>query len=257
MEFITIPLIAFAASLLTFFSGFGLGTVLLPVFAVWFSIDVAVALTAIVHLLNNIFKLILIGKHANKAVIIHFGIPAILSAFIGAAILVTVSDLAPLFTYNLFDKEFVVTPVKLVIALLIIAFTLFEIIPKFKNIQIDPKYLPLGGVLSGFFGGLSGHQGALRSAFLIRAGLTKESFIATGTVIACLIDFARIGVYSGHFTKEGFTEGIAIITLATLAAFIGAFVGSKVLKKITLEFVQNIVSVGLLFLAIALGAGII
>jgi acyl-CoA reductase-like NAD-dependent aldehyde dehydrogenase len=45
---------------------------------------------------------------------------------------------------------------------------------------MPPGYLPVGGLLSGFFGGLSGHQGALRSVFLLRAGLTKESFIATG-----------------------------------------------------------------------------
>ena len=33
---------------------------------------------------------------------------------------------------------------------------------------------------SGFFGGLSGMQGALRSAFLARAGLSKEAFVASG-----------------------------------------------------------------------------
>lgn len=39
-------------------------------------------------------------------------------------------------------------------------------------------------------------QGALRSAFLARAGLSKEVFIATGVVIAVLIDFSRIGIYA-------------------------------------------------------------
>ena len=40
--------------------------------------------------------------------------------------------------------------------------------------------------MSGFLGGLSGHQVALRSAFLIKCGLTKESFLGSGIVIACL-----------------------------------------------------------------------
>lgn len=48
--------------------------------------------------------------------------------------------------------------------------------------MFPPHWLPLGGLLSGFFGGLSGNQGALRSAFLLKAGLSKEAFIATGTV---------------------------------------------------------------------------
>jgi hypothetical protein len=37
--------------------------------------------------------------------------------------------------------------------------------------------------LSGFFGGLSGHQGAFRRAFLIKP-LTKKSFLATKVVIS-------------------------------------------------------------------------
>lgn len=257
MDFFVIPLVAFVASLLTFFSGFGLGTILLPIFAFWFPIDLSVALTAVVHFMNNIFKLVLLGKHASKTVVIRFGIPAVISAFVGAAILHRVSDLKPLLNYEIFSKTIEVTPVKLTIAILMIAFTLFEIIPRLKNLQVGPKYLSVGGVLSGFFGGLSGHQGALRSAFLIRVGLTKESFIATGTVIACLIDLTRIGVYSGHFSKQGFSEGTAITISATLAAFLGAYVGNKVLHKVTVGTVQALVSIGLCVLAIALGMGII
>jgi len=257
MDFIVIPLAAFVASLLTFFSGFGLGTILLPVFAIWFPIDVSVALTAVVHFLNNIFKLVLVGKHANKIIVITFGVPAVLSAFAGAVILVRVSDFKPILTYEMFNRVLEVTPLKLTIAILMIAFTLFEIIPQLKNLQIDPKYLSVGGVLSGFFGGLSGHQGALRSAFLIRVGLTKESFIATGTVIACLIDFARIGIYFDHFSKEGFSDGIAITIATTLSAFTGAYIGSKVLQKVTMGTVQALVSFGLSLLAFALGIGLI
>ena len=62
--------------------------------------------------------------------------------------------------------------------------------------------LPLGGILSGFFGGLSGHQGALRSAFLIKAGLSKESFIVTGIVVSMFIDFTRLSVYASKITKN-------------------------------------------------------
>ena len=47
-------LVALAASLLSFFSGFGLGTLLLPAFAVVAPLDVAVAATAVVHLANNL-----------------------------------------------------------------------------------------------------------------------------------------------------------------------------------------------------------
>jgi hypothetical protein len=44
MEFVVIRVVALLASLLTFFSGFGLGTILLPIFALFFPADIAVAL---------------------------------------------------------------------------------------------------------------------------------------------------------------------------------------------------------------------
>ena len=59
MEIILICLAAFLASLLTFFSGFGLGTILMPVFALFFPLEMAIALTGVVHLLNNLFKMYL------------------------------------------------------------------------------------------------------------------------------------------------------------------------------------------------------
>ena len=59
---------------LTLVSGFGLGTLLLPAFAVFFPIDAAVAMTAVVHLLNNLFKLALLGRQADRGVILRFGV---------------------------------------------------------------------------------------------------------------------------------------------------------------------------------------
>lgn len=45
MEIIIICLAAFFTAVLTFFSGFGLRTVLAPVFSIFFPVDVAIALT--------------------------------------------------------------------------------------------------------------------------------------------------------------------------------------------------------------------
>ena len=120
MEFLVIPVVALFTSLLTFFSGFGLGTMLLPAFAVFFPINIAVALTAIVHLLNNIFKFTLIGKYASKGVILRFGLVAVLASFIGAQVLSRLTELNPLFSYHLFESSFAITPVKLIVSVMII-----------------------------------------------------------------------------------------------------------------------------------------
>jgi len=257
MEIIVICLAAFLTAILTFFSGFGLGTILMPVFAIFFPIDIAIALTGLVHFSNNLFKLSLVGKNSDKEVLLRFGIPAIIASFAGAWLLLRITKMPSLLEYHLWNKNFEITPVKLVIAILLIIFSVLEILPSVQKIQFNRNKLVLGGVLSGFFGGLTGIQGAIRSAFLIKSGLTKEAYIATGVVIACLVDFTRLSVYASRFKGANLREHLILIIGATLAAITGAFIGNKLLKKITLRFIQVLVAIMLFLIAIALGAGVI
>jgi uncharacterized membrane protein YfcA len=155
------------------------------------------------------------------------------------------------------EKQFHITPIKLVIAVLLLFFSLFEVIPRFQKIQFGKNKLMLGGILSGFFGGLAGIQGALRSAFLIKAGLSKEAYIATGVVIASLVDITRLTVYAERFTTAGLHENIGLIISAVASAILGAVIGKKLLKKITLQFVQVFVAFLLILIALALGMGLI
>jgi uncharacterized protein len=247
MEYLIICIVALLGSGLTLFSGFGLGTILLPVFGLFFPIEIAVILTAIVHFLNNILKLILFGKKANKNVVLKFGIPAILFAFLGAYLLKLLTEMQLLFSYSISEKVFEIMPLKLIIGILLMIFALFDFIPKFKNLEFDKKYLSLGGVLSGFFGGISGHQGALRSAFLIRTNLSKEAFIATGVIIACLVDVSRLSIYLPEIVGGKTPLNYKLIGAATLSAFLGVYFGNKLLKKTTIKSLQAIVAV-LLFI---------
>lgn len=256
MSYLVICLTAFLASGLTLFSGFGLGTLLLPAMAIFFPIDIAIALTAIVHLLNNLFKFALLGRHADKVTVLRFGLPAVLAALIGARLLLWLSHLPPLLTYQFFGLQLQVMPVKLVVACLMVFFALFELIPRLAALSVERKYLPLGGLLSGFFGGLSGHQGALRSVFLLKAGLRKESFIATGVVITLMVDIPRIVVYSASFPLLQ-NDGVPMLVAAVLAAFSGAFIGNRLLEKVTLRAIQIIVALMLLGIAAALALGLI
>ncbi|MBE9489549.1 MAG: sulfite exporter TauE/SafE family protein [Bacteroidetes bacterium] len=257
MDYVIICIVAFLASILTFFSGFGLGTILLPVFALFFPIEVAIALTGVVHFFNSIFKLILVGKNASKKVLIYFGIPAVIFAFIGAYILINITDLNPLYTYVIGERNFEITPVKLIISILLIVFAIIELSPFIKQLKFEKKHLPFGGILSGFFGGLSGHQGALRTAFLINAGLTKETFIGTAVVISCFVDFSRLSVYTTRILNSGLDDNITLILCATLSAISGAVIGNKLLKKITLDFIQKLVAILLVLISLALGIGLI
>jgi len=259
MDYLLIAAIALLASGLTLFSGFGLGTILMPVFALFFPVPAAIAATAIVHLANNLFKLALVGRSADWRVVVLFAIPAALAAIIGAGVLVVFSQLPALGEYALFDRSFEILPLKLIIGALIAGFALLELSPAFAAIALPPRYLPLGGLLSGLFGGLSGNQGAFRSAFLIKSGLTKEAFVGTGVVSAVIVDSVRLSIYGLSFYTASFEalprELAGLVMTATLAAFAGAFVGARLLGKVTLRAVKIIVAVCMIGLGTALAAG--
>lgn len=248
---------AFLASLLTLFSGFGLGTLLMPVVAIFFPITVAVALTAFVHLLNNMFKLAALWHDVDWPVSLKFGIPALIATIPGALILTSLEKLRTLASYQAFGLDATITPVKLAVGLLLILFAFAEWFSFAKKVNISAKYLPWGGVLSGFFGGLSGHQGAFRSAFLLHAGLNPRQFIATNAVIASLVDITRLAVYGMNLTLLMEQVDTSLIIAATAAAFAGVMAGKIGIHKVTIGMIQKLVAIMLLSLGVLLAAGII
>lgn len=257
MEIAIISITAFLVAILTFFSGFGLGTILTPVFMIFFPVELAIALTGVVHFFNNVFKLFLVGKNANKEILLRFGIPAVFAAILGSLILLNISDLSPLFSYNIFEKHIQVYPVKFIVSILLIIFASIDLIPYFGNLQFDKKHLQLGGFLSGFFGGLSGNQGALRTAFLIKVGLSKEAFVGTAVVVSIFVDFTRLSIYSTRFVESDLINNFTLVLFATLSGILGSYIGNKLLKKITLRFIQISVAIMLIIISVALGAGLI
>ena len=250
--------VALGASLLTFFSGFGLGTLLLPAFALVFPLEVAVAATAVVHLANNLAKGGLVGRFADWAVVARFGIPAVVAAFAGAGLLLLLQG-HRLASYDL-GGERDVTAVGLIVGLLITAFALFELLPRLRDWTVDRRWLPLGGALSGFFGGLSGHQGALRSTFLTKVLPTAKAFVATGTLCAILVDVARLLVYAGRYVDDAdaLDQGEWwLVAGATAMALAGAVIGSRLLPKATIGGVRVLVGSLLLVLGPAIAAGLV
>jgi uncharacterized membrane protein YfcA len=257
MSLVVVCAVALLASCLTFFSGFGLGTLLLPAFALFYPIEQAVALTAVVHFLNGLFKLALVGRHAQLRTVLVFGVPAIVASFAGAWALLWLSDIEPLASYSFLGRDLRVMPAKLVVGVLLLLFSLAEVLPRFREVSFPPRYFAFGGLLSGFFGGLAGMQGALRSAFLARAGLSKEAFVATGVVIACLIDISRLSVYAQTFFSETTPLDHVVLVAAVLSAFAGAVLGNRYLKKMTMKLMQRIVAVMLVGVALALISGLL
>ncbi len=262
MSYLIICTVALAVSGLTLFSGFGLGTLLMPVFALFFPVEVAVGATAMVHLANNLLKAALFGKQADLGIVARFAIPAAFAAMLGALLLNQLSAMPPIIHYYLGTHLFTITWLKSAFAVLIMGFALAELWPGLKNLSFSARYIPIGGIISGFFGGLSGHQGALRTAFLLRAGLSKERLIGTMILSAIVVDISRMLVYGTTFFARDFAVmqaggGFGLVAAGSLAAFLGTFTASRFLKKMTLHSVQTLVGVLLLLLALALGTGLL
>lgn len=240
-------------STLTLFSGFGLGTLLMPVMALFFPIELSILLTAIVHLFNNLFKLTLFYKNIHWKTIIRFAPTAILGAWLGSILLTFVGQLNRdiIVPYTNTTTNFV----NLIIGFLLLIFALLEWSPENKRPSFDKRWLPLGGILSGFFGGLSGHQGALRSAFLIRTQLSKESIIATGIIIATFIDLTRMSQYVQNMDRNIFTDHSKVLLFAIVCSSAGVILGKKYMGSITLPLLQKIIAIGLILFSICLMIG--
>jgi uncharacterized membrane protein YfcA len=258
-DFAVIALVALLASGLTLYSGFGLGTLLLPAFALFLPAPAAVAATATVHLLNNIFKGGLVGQEAHWPTLLRFGLPAIPAAILGAYALGRLSTL-PAFRWTFLGYSFEPSAAGVVIGCLMIAFAILELQPWFQRLSAPPRLMSVGGALTGFLGGLTGQQGALRSMFLLKSGLAPERFIATGVLIAIMIDISRLPTYVATFATGAFAlspHELQLVAAGTMSAFVGAWLGARFLKKATLGVVRLIVATLMLFIGAGLIAGVI
>ena len=258
VDVLLIAIVSAAASALTLYSGFGLGTILLPAFALFFPAPLAVAATGIVHLLNNLFKVALVGRRADWRIVLRFGLPAVPAAIAGALLLTWLGETPRLFEWTAGGRVFGPTGAGVTIGALMILFAFLELQPWFQRLAAPPRLLPAGGLLTGFVGGLTGQQGALRSMFLLRCRLTPDRFIATGVLIAVLVDLSRLPAYAAGFGSAAFGAGEwRLIALATACAFAGAWLGTRYMKKVTNGIVRGIVA-GLMFaIGAALLAGVI
>lgn len=262
MDYLVVCLVALVASGLTLLSGFGLGTLLLPAFALFFEPAVAVAATAVVHLFNSLFKLAAVGRHADLRVVARFGVPAVFAAAAGAGLLLVLGGREPIFSYELAGTR-AVTPAGLVLGVMILVFGLLEASPRFQRVEFGRRAMPVGGLLSGFFGGVSGHQGALRSAFLVRAGLDKRAFIGTTAAISALVDVTRLAVYFLGFSL--FARGVGglgaehapLVAAGCLAALVGVVVGARLVKKVTMHAIRLLVSALLVLTGLGMASGLI
>jgi uncharacterized membrane protein YfcA len=258
MTYLLVGLVSFGASVVTVFSGFGLGSLLVALFVILFPVDVAVSAAAVVHLFHNLLKSTLFFRRAEPRIVIRFGLPAVVFAFVGAFMLSRLAEGSVRATWEIGDRTAVITPLKVLMGSMIAGFALLDLVPRLERLRPGERWLPVGGILSGFFGGLSGHQGAFRAAFLSQLDLKPEAYVGTQAVLALMVDVARLlvygaALYAGHMSMVAGPGQWSVVGVAVVSAAAGVLLGWRYLHKTTLAGLRKLIG-GLL---LAVGCGLV
>ena len=113
----------------------------------------------------------------------------------------------------------------------------------------------LGGALSGFFGGLVGNQGGIRTAAMLGFDVDKRQFVATTTAVALLIDMARVPVYLVLEWAQ-LSRMWPTIAVATAGVVGGTLFGETLLARVPQGRFRAVVGALLLMLGVSFLIGL-
>ena len=196
-------------------TGFGTSTIMVPILSLFFPIPETLLFVGIIHWFGDIWKMVFFKKGWNFKLILLFGIPGIIASFWAARLPLTLPEILLQRSLGVF-------------LILYVAFLFYK--PSWKLKASNPSAL-LGGTLSGFFAGIFGVGGAIRSTFLTAFDLPKSIFLFTSGVIGFLVDSSRLTQY--------FLSGIQLsqlllssVLLSILVSLLGAYLAKKMVNKI-------------------------
>lgn len=216
------------AAALTVPAGFGLATMTTPIFLLWFEPHHAIAGVAIVHGAHNAMKSRMLRTHIDRDALRRFGWALLLGALIGA----------------LLQSVIPPDPLLLLVGLALIVLPALKVSESWTRIRLPEAEDRIGGFGSGFLGGLTGHQGALRAMFLKQRLPDKSEYAATAAVLALVVDMTRIPIYLWHDVSVLTVDPFLLVGFV-LAALLGAQIGRIWLEKWKSDDIQKGIMVGL------------
>ena len=220
---------AFIAAALTVPAGFGLSTILTPFVLLLMSPHEAVAVVAVVHGAHNAAKCWSMWDSVDLSAFRHYGVWLVAGAVLGAIL------------QNQVSQE----PLLIIIGTFLIVLPILSLSERWTGYKIPEANDQIGGLGSGFLGGLSGHQGALRAMFLTRRIPDKMAYAATASILALCVDLSRIPVYL-IFRPEELLAHTQITLVLVVSAITGVRVGKRWLKSLKSSWIQNGVMIGII-----------
>jgi uncharacterized membrane protein YfcA len=211
-------------------AGFGIGSLLTPIFAYRYGTKLAVAAVSIPHFVATAYRFWLLRKSVDLRILASFGLTSAAGGLTGAILSAYASN--PLLT--------------ILFGLILVFVSLSEFSGLAERMRFSGPLAWVAGGASGLLGGLVGNQGGIRSAALLGFDLNKEAFVATATSIGVIVDFARMPVY---IIKEGrdLASLWVPIVIAMVATVVGTILGKQYLARLPQNIFRRTVST-LLFL---------
>ena len=206
-------------------AGFGIGSLLTPTLALETGTKVAVAAISLPHFVGTALRLWMLRAHVDRTVLLRFGIASAVGGLIGALLHTRVSSRGLAVVFG---------------GLLILA-GLSELTGWMERVRWGKLAAWSTGVLSGAFGGLVGNQGSIRSAAMLGFRVPKESFVATATAVALLVDLARLPVYLTTQWREILKVWPLVLT-ATLGVVVGTMAGRRLLDRLPQRAFRRIIA---------------
>jgi uncharacterized membrane protein YfcA len=225
--------VAFIAAVVASVAGFGTATMTVPFLAMIVGLKAAIPLIATFHGFSGLWRLVHLRQMVNWRLMLLYGIPSVITAYLGARLFLTVS----------------VEAIGLGVGIFLILWAIYSIISPRKTMPEKPWILTIGGCISGFTAGLIGLGGAIRGAFLVSTKIKKETFIATSAAIALVTDVTRVTTYVVQGSIE--SQYYWYIPVFFVVGFAGSWVGVRqVLRRIPELAVKRVVMVALILVSI-------
>jgi len=208
-------LVAVIAGAVAAISGFGVGSLLTPLLAARYGTKLAVAIVSVPHLMATALRFAGLRKHLDRRVFLNFGVLSAVGGLLGALLHARADS-----------------PVLTIVfgGLLIFAGT-SGLTGLADRMRFGRRMAWVAGALSGFFGGLVGNQGGIRSASLLGFDIRKEALVATATAVALIVDGARMPIYLAVETK-GIIRAWPALIAGIAGVLLGTLWGVRLLRRI-------------------------
>ena len=214
-------------------AGFGIGSLLTPVFATQVPLKLAVAAVSIPHLLATGIRFLMMREHVDRRLLWSFGIFSALGGLAGAL-----------------AHRWATSPaLTIVFGCALLLASLSELTGAARRVQLRGASAWIAGAMSGILGGLVGNQGGIRSAALLGFRTTRAAFVATATAVALLVDGARMPVYL-WLEGKALVDLLVPIGIACAGCVAGTFWGRKVLERMPEAVFRRVIAMLILGLGV-------